>query len=143
MFVGQRIRWTKDKKGHSYIRVDQDLCIDELEEITIDKGFSDTTPCPPSLHTSYRSVLGQINWLQSRTQYPFCYAFFALCVLRSIPFHRRRESTQQAGQVHQTGASRSPFLAFKREASHPRLSRRIIPKQFRLQLSTWTSYLPC
>ena len=75
MFVGQRIRWTKDKKGYSYIRVDQDLCIDELEEITFDKGLSDSTPCPPSLHTSYRSVLGQINWLQSRTQYPFCYGF--------------------------------------------------------------------
>merc|ERR1711994_888036 len=44
MFVGQRIRWTKDSNGHAYIRVDQDLCIDELEEITLDKGLSDATP---------------------------------------------------------------------------------------------------
>ena len=64
MFVGQRIRWTKDSKGYPYIRVDQDLCIDELNEITYEKGLSDSSPCPPSLHTSYRSVLGQINWLQ-------------------------------------------------------------------------------
>ena len=28
MFVGQRIRWTTDKQGYSYIRVDQDLCIE-------------------------------------------------------------------------------------------------------------------
>ena len=37
MFVGQRIRWTKDSKGYAYIRVDQDLCIDALEEITFEK----------------------------------------------------------------------------------------------------------
>ena len=73
MFVRQRIRWTFDGKPGPYIRVDQDLCIDELEEVFIEKGVSDTLPCPPRVHTQFRSVLGQINWLQSRTQYPFCY----------------------------------------------------------------------
>ena len=33
MFVGQRIRWIFDGKPGPYIRVDQDLCIDELCEI--------------------------------------------------------------------------------------------------------------
>ena len=75
MFVGQRIRWILDGKPGPHIRVDQDLCIDELEEITIEKGISDATPCPPRVHTQYRGILGQINWLQSRTQYPFCYRF--------------------------------------------------------------------
>ena len=32
MFVGQRIRWIFDGKPGPHIRVDQDLCIDELEE---------------------------------------------------------------------------------------------------------------
>ena len=68
MFVGQRIRWIFDGKPGPYIRVDQDLCIDELCEITIDKGVADTDLCPPRMHTAFRSGLGQINWLQSRTQ---------------------------------------------------------------------------
>ena len=37
MFVGQRIRWTNKGQAGAYIRVDQDLCIDELQEITIEK----------------------------------------------------------------------------------------------------------
>ena len=72
MCVGQRIRWIADSKNGPYIRVDQDLCIDELADLPIDKGVSDHVPCPPKLHTAFRSSLGQINWLQSRTQYPFC-----------------------------------------------------------------------
>ena len=35
----------------------------------------DDIPCTPQLHTAYRSVLGQLNWLQSRTQAHICYRF--------------------------------------------------------------------
>ena len=75
MFTGQRIRWTNKGQTGANIRVDQDLCIDELQEIPIEKNLTDTMACSPQHHTAFRSVLGQINWLQSRTQYPFCYRF--------------------------------------------------------------------
>ena len=89
MFVGQRIRWigkdasasaTKNTKvsahvDKSYIRVDQKVQIDELEEVKFDKSLKDNVELTPVLHTSYRSVLGQINWLQSRTQFQSCYKF--------------------------------------------------------------------
>ena len=38
-----------------------------------DKKLRDTDFCQPAFHTQYRSVLGQVNWLQSRTQYKACY----------------------------------------------------------------------
>ena len=75
MFVGQRIRWfTHDKYG-PYIDVAQTVAIEELSEIPLEKGLPDDRPCTPQQHTAYRSVLGQINWLQSRTQYHICYKF--------------------------------------------------------------------
>jgi hypothetical protein len=64
----------KDGKKQ-YIRVDQHLAIEELEEIKFDKSLKDDVGVTPSMHTEYRSVLGQINWLQSRTQYHACYKF--------------------------------------------------------------------
>ena len=39
------------------------------------KGLADTAFCLAALHSQYRSVLGQANWLQSRTQYQACYQF--------------------------------------------------------------------
>ena len=74
LFVGQGVRWkTEDNK--SFIQVDQDRGIEELGEIEFDKKLRDTDFCQPALHTQYRSVLGQVNWLQSRTQYKACYRF--------------------------------------------------------------------
>ena len=31
--------------------------------------------CTPAMHTMYRFLLEQINWLQSRTQFRCCYKF--------------------------------------------------------------------
>ena len=39
------------------------------------ESLKDNVECTPILHTAYRSVLGQINWLQSRTQFQSCYKF--------------------------------------------------------------------
>ena len=73
-FVGQRIQ-CKGKPGSagSYIKVDPKLAIHELREVEFGKYLTDDIVCTPVLHTEYRSVLGQINWLQSRTQYHSCY----------------------------------------------------------------------
>ena len=75
MFVGQRIRWYEDPKHGPYIDVAQTVAIEELSEIPLDKGLPDDRPCTPQQHTAYRSVLGQINWLQPRTQFHICYKF--------------------------------------------------------------------
>jgi hypothetical protein len=76
-FVGQRIRWEQPigKLSEHHIRVDQNLCVEELQEMVFDKSLKDETLCSPSLHTEYRSVLGVLNWLQSRTQYHIAYKF--------------------------------------------------------------------
>ena len=40
-----------------------------------DKSLIDTDYCSAALHSQYRCVLGQVNLLQSRTQYQACYRF--------------------------------------------------------------------
>jgi hypothetical protein len=70
VFTGQRVRW----QGKAIV-MDQDQGIEELSEIKLEKNLPDNTPCSPSLHTEYRSVLGALNWLQSRTQYAVAYKF--------------------------------------------------------------------
>ena len=70
MFCGQRVRW----QGNVLV-VDQDRQVDELSEIKVSKGSPDSQVCSPQMHTEYRSVLGMLNWLQSRTQYHICYRF--------------------------------------------------------------------
>ena len=75
MFVGQRIKWKTHDKYGPYISVDQKLAVDAVEEVKIDKSLKDNIQCNPQLHTAYRSVLGQLNWLESRTQVHICYKF--------------------------------------------------------------------
>ena len=57
------------------ISADQKLAVDAVEEIKFEKSLKDNIACTPQLHTAYRSVLGQLNWLQSRTQAQLCYNF--------------------------------------------------------------------
>ena len=57
----------------------------ELEEIIIPKHLKDTDLCDKQLHTSYRSLLGSINWLQSRTQFQACYSFSRLASASASP----------------------------------------------------------
>ena len=66
MFVGQRIRWRHHETSRHYISVDQKLAVKQLK---------DNISCTPAMHTAFRSVLGQLNWLQSRTQVHLCYKF--------------------------------------------------------------------
>ena len=77
MFTGQRVKWQLDEKTKkkSHIVVEQSLCVSELTEIVIQKGKKDDEKCDKDMHTAYRSLLGSINWLQSRTQFQACYQF--------------------------------------------------------------------
>ena len=69
-FTGQRVRW----QGSTVV-VGQDKAVEELTEIDVLKGMADAAKCGPAMHTEFRSSLGSLNWLQSRTQYHICYAF--------------------------------------------------------------------
>ena len=84
-FVGQRIQWKHDDKHGWYTNVHQNVAIDELQEITFDKYLKDDTPLTPQMHTAYRSVLGQTNWLQSRTQFHIGYQFSRCASKASSP----------------------------------------------------------
>ena len=86
MFTGQRVRWVfGEHKKKKYISIDQKLSVQELEEISIPKHLKDTDLCDKQLHTSYRSLLGSINWLQSRTQFQACYSFSKLASASAAP----------------------------------------------------------
>ena len=75
MFTGQPVKWIVDEKTKkkSHITVEQSLCVSELTEVVIPKGLKDEEKCDKDLHTA--SLLGSINWLQSRTQFQSCYQF--------------------------------------------------------------------
>ena len=77
MFTGQRVKWIVDEKTKkkSHITVEQSLCVSEFTEVVIPKGLKDEEKCDKDLHTAYRSLLGSITWLQSRTQFQSCYQF--------------------------------------------------------------------
>ena len=69
LFTRQRIHQTRDPQSGSCNEVSQDKAIEELEEIPVEKYTKEDLYCTPAMHTRYRSLLGQINWLQSRTQF--------------------------------------------------------------------------
>ena len=85
MFVGQRLKWKTHDKYGPYISADQKLAVDAVEEIKFEKSLKDNIACTPQLHTAYRSVLGQLNWLQSRTQAQLCYKFSRCASAASSP----------------------------------------------------------
>ena len=60
VFARQRIRWMKDPQLGPSIEVSQERAIGELEEIPVEKNTKDLY-CTPTMHTRYRSLLGQIN----------------------------------------------------------------------------------
>ena len=69
MFCGQRII----KQGAT-VTVHQDLCIEDLHEALIPKGKDTDSLVGPDVAVC-RSVLGKLNWLQSRTQFHISYHF--------------------------------------------------------------------
>ena len=74
-FTRQRIRWIKNPQTGPYIEVSPEKAIEELEEIPVERSTKEDIQCTPAMHTRYRSLLGQKNWLQSRTQFQCCYKF--------------------------------------------------------------------
>eukprot|EP00971_Amphidinium_carterae_P277337 5504161-Amphidinium_carterae.1 len=65
--------------------VHQDVAIEELNEGLIPKNVPDGDRLNPEFHTKYRSVLGKLNWLQSRTQFHISYSFSRLASASAAP----------------------------------------------------------
>ena len=82
LFTGQRIRWMKDPQSGPSIDVSEERAIAEFEEFPVEKNTKEDLHCTPTMHTRDRSLLGQINWLQSRTQFQCCYKF-TRCISRA------------------------------------------------------------
>ena len=75
-FCGQNVKWVPASSNTvAHISISQTKSIDELREVEFDHSLRDDVLCDPHLHTEFRSVLGMINWLQSRTQFQACYEF--------------------------------------------------------------------
>merc|ERR1711953_1372353 len=76
MFCGQRTKRIYDETGKkSHIDVDQERGIDDLAEVVYDKKLDPDLTCDADLHHQFRSGVGAVHWLQSRTQYQACYQF--------------------------------------------------------------------
>ena len=84
-FTGQRIRWTQDPRAGPYIEVGQEKAEEELEEIPMERNTKEDFQCTPAMHTMCRSLLGQINSLQSRTQFQRCYKFSRCASMAASP----------------------------------------------------------
>ena len=82
LFTKQRIRVMKDPQ--SGIEISQEKTIEELEEIPVERNTKEDLHCTPAMHTRYRSFLGQINWMQSRTQFSVLLQFFQMCFKTSF-----------------------------------------------------------
>ena len=80
MFTGQRIA----RQGQTIV-VHQDLAVEDLHEVALPKGCKDKDALSGELHTEYRSVLGALNWLQSRTQFHVSFGFSRAASYASAP----------------------------------------------------------
>ena len=70
--------------GHK-ILPNQNKAIDELEEIPVERNTKEDLHCTLSMHTMYRSLPGQKNRLQSRTQLQFCWTFSRCASMEASP----------------------------------------------------------
>ena len=84
-FTGQRIRWLKNPQTGPYIEASQEKATKELEEIPMERNTKEDLQRTPEMHTMYRSLLGQIILLQSRTQFQCCYKFLRCASIVASP----------------------------------------------------------
>ena len=109
--TGHRIRWTQGSQSGPYIEVSKNKAIDELEEIPVERNTKEDLHCTPSMHTMYRSLLGETNWLQSRTQFQCCYKMSRCASMAASPTIGDAKSPKQSGETDQVTASETSNLA--------------------------------
>ena len=101
----------KDSQSGPCIKVSQGKAIEELEGIQVERNTKEDLHCTPAMHTRYRSLLGQINWLQSRTQFQCCCKFSRCASKAASPTMGDVKGSQQAGKTAQVTASETSVLA--------------------------------
>ena len=128
-FTGQRIRWTQDSQNGPYIEVNQNKAIEELEEIPVERNTKEDLHCTLSMNTMYRSLLGQINWLQSWTQFQCCYKFSRCASMAASPTFGDVKSLKKIGETDQVTASKASTLATHSTIENTWISWCFLPKQ--------------
>ena len=131
LFTGQRIRWMKDPQSGPSIEVSQERAIEELEEIPVEKSTKEKLHCTPAVQTRYRSLLGPINCLQSRTQFRLLIRVFKMRFKGSLSNNWWGESSEQAGETTQVAASGTSILATHRAVENNWISWCLLQKQWR------------
>eukprot|EP00971_Amphidinium_carterae_P036352 714729-Amphidinium_carterae.1 len=86
--------------------VHQDVAIEELNEGLIPKNVPDGDRLNPEFHTEYRSVLGKLNWLQSRTQFHISYSFSRLASASAAPTVKDMKDLNKAVRLVKTRPQR-------------------------------------
>ena len=109
--TGQRIRWMKDPQLGSCNEVCQQKAFDKLEEIPVERNAKEDLRCTPAMHTRYRSHLGQINCLQSRTQLQCCYKFCRSVSKAASPTIGDVKALNHLARTTQVTASETSVLA--------------------------------
>ena len=107
--IGKGIRWTQDSQNGPYIEVSQNKAIDGLEEIPVERNTKEDLHCTPSMYIMYRSLLGQINWLQSRTEFQSCCKISRYASMGASPTIGDVVS-QQTRETDQITASKASIL---------------------------------
>ena len=110
-FTRQRIRCTKVVQTGSYIEVCQEKAIEELEEIPVERNTKEDLHCTPAMHTRYTTFLGQINWLQSGTQFQFCYTFSSCASMAASPTIGDVKALNKVARQLQVTASETSVLS--------------------------------
>ena len=93
------------------IEVSQERAIEELEEIPVENNTKEDQHCTPTMQTRYRSLLGQINWLQSRIHFQCCCMFTRCAPRSSTPTFDDVKVFKQADETTQVTASETSTLA--------------------------------
>ena len=108
-FTGQRKNsWTQDPRTGPYIEVSHEKAIEELEEIPVERNTNEDLQRTPAMHTRYKRLLGQINWLR-------LLQVLQMCLNGSFSNSGRCEceGSQQTGETQVT-AKESSVLATHR-----------------------------
>ena len=139
VFTGQRLRWLNNA-----IVMDQDKAVEELSEIQLEKKLNDEADCTPAMHTEYRrSLLGSLNWLQSRTQFQIAYKFSRAASAAAAPKNQTRQGTEPDSENSESQATKTILLATQERIPTNRISRCFVQKQRRHIVTAWSLYIPC
>ena len=100
-------------------------------EIPVERNTKEDLHRTPAMHTRYRSLLEQINWLQSRTPFQCCYKSSRCASMAASPIIADVKGTQQAGETDQITASETSVIATHRTVEDNWISWCLLPKQRR------------